>query len=86
MLDNTKKLWYTLQCERKRETPDLMACSRIMHGNCSRCGKVGATHFAKPRAANSEEQERKQIQHAFFQKRQRFVPSKAQLRLMLDGD
>jgi len=58
-----------------------MACSKVMHGNCSRCGKVPASHFAKPRIPNSPEQERKQVKHAFFQKKGRSAfPTKAQLK------
>ena len=56
-----------------------MSCSKVMHGDCSRCGKVGQNHFKRAWIAYSEEQERKQIQHAFFQAKKKF-PTKAQLR------
>ncbi len=68
----------------KKVTPDRnMACSKVMYGNCSRCGKVGASHFGREGPPNSEEQERKQIQHAFFaaKKAKKSFPTAAQLRM-----
>ena len=66
----------------RRTPPNLfMSCSRIMYGQCSRCGAVSKTHFERGWAPNSQEQERKQIQHAFFQKKTKFSTPKAQLRM-----
>jgi len=61
-----------------------MACSKVMHGNCSRCGKVGPAHFKKPGLADCEDSERKQILDAFFQAkaRRKGFPTKAQLAKM----
>jgi len=59
-----------------------MACSRVIYGTCSRCGKVSKTHFGVKGPENSEKQERQQIQHAFFQKKAKWPTSKAQLRML----
>ncbi len=68
----------------KRESrgvfPDIMSCSRVMYGQCSRCGTVGKTHFERARRQNSEEQERKQIQHTFFSAKRKYITAPAQLK------
>ena len=75
---------YLIQYElsEKRESPNLMACSKVGYGKCSRCGSVGKTHFGRPWVGHGAEQQKKGQQelNAFFSKKKKF-PSKAQLRL-----
>ncbi len=81
-VDRQGILCYAIKQETNgRLCPNLMACSKESHGKCSRCGRVGKTHFTKPRPENSEEQERKQIVHAFFQEKRTYPKAKAQLRM-----
>ena len=72
----------------RRETPDLMACSKVMHGNCSRCGVVGESHFTRGSTASrerTEKEERRALRAEFFKKKKSYTPSKAQIRMFVDA-
>ena len=71
----------------RRVSPNLMACSRISHGNCSRCGTVGASHFKRgfePAVERTPEEERRALRAEFFAQKGRY-PTKAQQKRFLDG-
>ncbi len=51
--------------------PNLMACSKVNYGTCSRCGQVGKSHFgpeagASRPATRSEETERAALRQKYF--------------------
>jgi len=58
-----------------------MACSKVIHGQCSRCGRVGESHFQDPRLKDRSKPHRQPGVDTFFSKRKKGFPSAAQLRL-----
>ena len=61
-----------------------LACSKVIHGECSRCGKVGQSHFANARARNEKDRERERDTRKYkkLQKTRSYSQKKTQLRLM----
>ncbi len=85
-IDTEQNMCYAIKRAERRETPSLMACSKVIHGQCSRCGKVGANHFspgtgARVRDKTDWERERVQSVHAFFKAKRKRFPTQAQLRM-----
>ncbi len=90
IVDKEIFLCYATKRVEKGVPPNLMACSRVIHGECSRCGKVPASHFARAKpegVRNEEDWERERIKsvHAFFQAKRAYRPTKAQLRMYINA-
>jgi len=86
-VDNRVILWYTMKYERRGRPLTFMACSKVRHGTCSRCGKVGESHFRRGEASplpRTAAQERRALQAEFFKKKAR-RPLKGQ-RHLFGGD